>query len=165
MTPTTLRFAYKAFLGLSQDRAANAAHAGRKRLPTVASQDCKRESQPTPGCSGSPRKKKKRGGGSGQASKHRFFPPPFLFQFLRLTGALPDPPTPRLGVAGVEPAPVTSLGSRSPTRPTPVKPQPGPLRDALTVAREPGTLSRRRRPPPRGDEGHRGLPGDPGRSS
>lgn len=49
MTPTTLRFAYKAFLGLSQDQAANAAQAQRERLPTVASLDCKRESQPTPG--------------------------------------------------------------------------------------------------------------------
>lgn len=87
----------------------------------------------------------------------------YLFQlFLHLTGALRDPPAPRLGVAGVEPAPVTSLGSRSPTRPTPVKPQPRPLRDALPVAREPGTVSARRRHPRR-DGGPRGprRPGAP----
>lgn len=87
-----------------------------------------------------------------------------LFQlFLHLTGALRDPPAPRRGVSGVEPAPVTSLGSRSPTRPTPVKPQPRPLRDALPVAHEPGTVSARRRHP--AEVGDRRDPGDPRRRS
>lgn len=95
LTPTTLRFAYEAFLGLSQDRAAKAAHAQRKRLPTVASQDCKRESQPTPaGVLRSPRKKKKGVGVGGKQANtgpfsFSFFH--FYFKVLASAGGSPGP--------------------------------------------------------------------------
>lgn len=121
----------------------------------------KEKVNPPRGCSGSPREEKKE---EERKQTPVDFKKNIYFNSVCIRrGALRDPPAPRLGVAGVEPAPVTSLGSRSPTRPTPVKPQPRPLRDALPVAREPGTVSARRRHS--AEVGDQGDPGDPRRRS
>lgn len=152
LTPTTLRFAYEAFLGLSQDRAAKAAHAQRKRLPTVASQDCKRESQPTPaGVRRSPRKKNK-GRRGGEASKHRsffFFFFSFLFQSSRVCRGLSG--SRRLRArrslerslhlslrSGAGAPPARHLSSRSPDpsgMPSPSPASPGPCHGAAATPR------------------------------
>lgn len=72
LTPTTLRFAYKAFLGLSQDQAADAAQAQRGQGSQLLHRrtTAKEKVNPPRGCFGSPRRKK---GGRKKTNTGRVF--------------------------------------------------------------------------------------------